>query len=140
MDTITQTDPPVERREAHKRPGTGRFWPAGAAIILAIIALFAWRSTKTHAKANVSELIPTAAVARVTHQDLYNELEIPAEFRPYQVVELHAKVSGYLAEISVDIGDHVKAGQLLARLEVPEAKDDLDNALAAEKRAEADYN
>ena len=58
------------------------------------------------------------AVARVTRKDLYNEVTIPAEFRPYVEVELHAKVSGYVREMNVDFGDRVKAGQLLATLEV----------------------
>src|SRR4029077_2575388 len=79
------------------------------------------------------------AVARTTREDLYNEVSIPAEFRPYLKVELHAKVSGYVDQINVDIGDQVKAGQLLARLEVPELRDELARAKAAEKRAEADY-
>ena len=37
-----------------------------------------------------------------------------------QEVELHAKVSGYIRKINVDIGDRVSVGQVLARLEVPE--------------------
>jgi RND family efflux transporter MFP subunit len=83
--------------------------------------------------------IRMAAVASVEREDLCREVEIPAEFRPYVEVELHAKVSGYLQRINVDFGDRVKAGQLLAVLEVPELKDELDAAMAAEKRAEADY-
>ena len=54
-------------------------------------------------------------------------------------MELHAKVSGYLDKMNVDFGDRVKAGQLLATIEVPELHDELDNALAVEQRAEADY-
>jgi multidrug efflux pump subunit AcrA (membrane-fusion protein) len=50
---------------------------------------------------------------------------------------LHAKVSGYVDKITVDIGDQVKAGQLLAKLEVPELKDELNRATAVQKRAEA---
>jgi RND family efflux transporter MFP subunit len=83
--------------------------------------------------------VPTVAVARVTREDLFKRLPCPAEFRPYEEVDLHAKVSGYVEEISVDLGDKVKAGQLLATLEVPELKDDLQRALAAERHAEADY-
>jgi RND family efflux transporter MFP subunit len=41
--------------------------------------------------------------------------------------------------MNVDFGDRVKAGQLLATLEMPELKDDLDHARAAKQRAEADY-
>ena len=79
------------------------------------------------------------AVAKVDREDLYNDVTIPAEFRPYQEVELHAKVSGYVSEMKVDFGDHVKAGQLLATLEVPELTDELHNAMAAVQKAEADH-
>jgi RND family efflux transporter MFP subunit len=66
-------------------------------------------------------------------------MTIPAEFRPYEEVELHAKVSGFVREMKVDFGDRVKAGQLLATLEVPELQDELHNAIATEQKAEADY-
>src|SRR5208283_2945960 len=82
---------------------------------------------------------PTAAVARVTREDLYKQVTIAAEFRPYLEVELHAKVSGYVKEMNVDFGDQVKAGQLLATLEVPELQDELNSALATEQHTEADY-
>ena len=78
-------------------------------------------------------------MARVTRHDLYNEVTFPAEFRPYVEVELHAKVSGYVREMKVDFGDRVKAGQLLATLEVPELHDELHNAIATQQKAEADY-
>ena len=41
--------------------------------------------------------------------------------------------------MKVDIGDRVKAGQLLAVLEVPELHDDFDHAVASHARAQADY-
>jgi RND family efflux transporter MFP subunit len=78
-------------------------------------------------------------VAKVQREDLYTEMTIPAEFRPYTEVELHAKVSGYLQRIDVDFGDQVKAGQSLATLEVPELQDELNNAIATQQKAEADF-
>jgi len=75
----------------------------------------------------------------VAREDLFREITIPAEFRPYAEVELHAKVSGYVKDMKVDFGDRVEAGQLLALLEVPELTDELDHARAAERRAQADY-
>ena len=78
-------------------------------------------------------------VGKVVREDLYNEVPMAAEFRPYEEVDLHAKVSGYVKEIMVDFGDRVKAGQLLATLEVPELHDELNRAIAAQQRAEADY-
>jgi RND family efflux transporter MFP subunit len=115
-------------------------WRIVAVLLLAASSLPVWRAVNSHAKplAAPSQVLPVA-VARITRQDLYNEVTIPAEFRPYLKVELHAKVSGYVDQISVDIGDEVKAGQLLARLEVPELRDELGRAQAAQKRAEADY-
>jgi RND family efflux transporter MFP subunit len=82
---------------------------------------------------------PTAGVAKVTREDLYKEVTIAAEFRPYVEVALHAKVSGYVSKMNVDFGDKVKAGQLLATLEVPELQAELDNAQATEQKARADY-
>jgi len=80
-----------------------------------------------------------AGVAKVTREDLFKEVKYLAEFRPYEEVELHAKVSGYVSQINVDFGDKVKAGQLLATLEVPELQADLDRARAASMKAEADH-
>ncbi len=81
--------------------------------------------------------LPVAGVAKVTRGDLFRQVTIPAEFRPYVEVELHAKVSGYVKDMNVDFGDKVKAGQLLATLEVPELRDELTNAIALEQKAEA---
>ncbi len=63
---------------------------------------------------------PRAAIAVVKREDIANTLSIAGEFLPYQEVELHAKVSGYIRRINVDIGDRVRPGQVLAVLEVPE--------------------
>lgn len=80
--------------------------------------------------------VPTVAVARVERITLSNAVSVAAEFRPYQEVDLHAKIAGYLREIHVDVGDRVKAGASLAVLEVPELNLELAQAAAAEKRTE----
>lgn len=61
-----------------------------------------------------------AAVAVLKRGSLSNGFSVAGEFLPFQEVELHAKVAGYIRKINVDIGDRVKAGQVLAILEVPE--------------------
>lgn len=119
-------------------------WRGGVALLLlAVVSIPVWRAVHNYAIAPVASVRRPAAqpvaVARIAREDLYNEVTIPAEFRPYLKVELHAKVSGYVDQINVDIGDQVKSGQLLARLEVPELRDELARAKAAETRAEADY-
>src|SRR5690242_20226753 len=80
----------------------------------------------------------TVAVARAAHEDLSHELVLTAEFRPYQEIDVHAKVAGYVKNIYVDVGDRVKEGQLLTVLEIPEMQDDLTRALAAKRRSSAE--
>jgi RND family efflux transporter MFP subunit len=112
-----------------------------AAVVVAVVGLL-WLARHVAAEASresAAQSAPTVAVAKVDREDLYREVIIPAEFRPYEEVELHAKVSGYVDKMNVDFGDRVKAGQLLATLEVPELSDELHNAMAAEQKAEADY-
>jgi len=127
---------PIAGPSLRRRLGWG-LW-GGAAIGIAIALLHPWQGKANPAIENVP-VIPAAAVVKVDREDLYKEITIPAEFRPYNEVDVHAKVSGYVKRMYVDIGDKVKAGQLLAALEIPELGDDLDHALAAQRRAAADY-
>ena len=88
--------------------------------------------------ADIPADIPTVAVARVTTEDLSTGLTLTAEFRPFQEVDVMAKVAGFVKEINVDVGDRVAQGQLLATLEIPEMADDLRRANAAVVRAKAE--
>ncbi len=81
--------------------------------------------------APVSAETPVVAVAQVTRVDLSTSLALTAEFEPFQEIDVMAKVSGYIRDIKVDIGDRVREGQLLAVLEIPEMRDDLARAAAS---------
>ncbi len=117
----------------------GLIWPIlGVGIIVSGLWLYA-RQNNGARPVPPDIQAPTVAVAKVDREDLYNEVTIAAEFRPYVEVTLNAKVSGYVDKMNVDFGDKVKEGQLLATLLVPELKDELDSARAAQGRAEADY-
>jgi len=85
-----------------------------------LIALPCLACTGCKNKQPASAPSSTASVAPVTRGDLSSTLTVAGEFQPYQEVELHAKVSGYIRRINVDIGDRVRAGQVVATLEVPE--------------------
>jgi RND family efflux transporter MFP subunit len=67
---------------------------------------------------------------------IHRWVSLPATLAPWQQATLHAKVTGYIAKISVDKGDTVKAGQVLATLEVPELEADIAKAKAEVKAAE----
>jgi RND family efflux transporter MFP subunit len=81
---------------------------------------------------------PTVAVVKITRTNLSTGVVLTAEFEPFQEVDVMAKVSGYIRQIKVDIGDRVEEGQLLAVLEIPEMQDDLARAAAAIDEAAAD--
>jgi RND family efflux transporter MFP subunit len=100
-----------------------------------------------------ADAAPRAAVVQVRRTPLSNTLSIAGEFLPYQEVELHAKVAGYIRNINVDIGDRVHTGQVLAVLEIPElvaqlqaasagvrhSREEITHAQNEVSRAEADY-
>jgi len=77
-----------------------------------------------------------AAVTPVERGPIENTLTIAGEFKPFQDVDVHAKVAGYIKKIYVDVGDHVKGGQTLAVLEVPELAAQLTGADAQVRRAQ----
>ncbi len=71
---------------------------------------------------------PTARVATAQTGDIAHVLTLAGQFQPYQVVDVHPKVSGYMKHINVDIGDIVHQGETLAILEVPELKAELEQS------------
>jgi RND family efflux transporter MFP subunit len=73
--------------------------------------------------------IPTARIATAQRGNMSRVLTLAGQFQPYQVVDVHPKVSGYMRKINVDIGDIVKQGQTLAVLEVPELKAQLQQTV-----------
>jgi len=79
---------------------------------------------------------PTVAAAKVLRTDLTRAVAVTAEFRPFQVVDVHAKVAGYVKRIYVDVGDRVKEGELIAVLEIPELQDDVQTAEASVNKSQ----
>ncbi len=73
--------------------------------------------------------VPSARVAQAQRGNLSHVLTLAGQFQPYQVVDVHPKVSGYMKQINVDIGDIVHQGQTLAVLEVPELKAQLQQTV-----------
>ncbi len=116
-------------------------------VLAGIVAYFVMNR---HPNARAAE-VPSAKVAVAARGDIAHTLSLAGQFQPYQVVDVHPKVTGFMVKINVDIGDKVRKGQTLAVLEVPElnaqlkgtvfevqrAKDDLLRAQHEIKQAEA---
>src|SRR5882762_11143948 len=78
-------------------------------------------------------------IAPLKRGPITRNLTLPAEIKPYQQATLFAKVSGYLKTIAVDKGDLVKAGDLLAEIEVPEMLADLARYRTEVEVADLDF-
>lgn len=114
--------------------------------IMTSVVFWAWIPKGSTADSGSMVVDRDVPVAKATRANLVKDISLYADFRPYQEIMVHAKVSGYVQSMLVDIGDHVQAGQPLAILEIPELQEDLNRASAAlsksqeeVKRAEADY-
>ena len=79
--------------------------------------------------------IPSASVAAVQRGSISHVLTLAGQFQPYQVIDVHPKVSGFIRHIYVDIGDKVRQGQTLAILEVPELQAQLKGTVAQMSRS-----
>lgn len=121
---------------------TKRWMVAAALVIVAIAAVWVW-SSRSGSEADGDEAesagatngVVPAAVTRVARRDLGSTLTISGAFKPFQDVDIHAKVAGYIRAIYVDVGSHVKTGQTLAVLEVPELAAQLSGSEAAVQTA-----
>jgi RND family efflux transporter MFP subunit len=83
------------------------------------------------ARAALVDQGPLLATALSVKGPDYRKVVLLGEARPYKTATLYAKVSGYLARIAVDAGDHVKAGQFIAEITSPELDAQYRGASAA---------
>jgi RND family efflux transporter MFP subunit len=76
-------------------------------------------------------------VATVTAKMLERKSRLPGEFQPYLTVDLHARVTGYVDKVEVDVGSAVKAGEVLVTLSAPEMQAQVAEAEARVHAIEA---
>ena len=56
--------------------------------------------------------IPSARVTAAARGNIEHVLSLAGQFQPYQVVDVHPKVTGFMQKINVDIGDRVHKGEI----------------------------
>jgi RND family efflux transporter MFP subunit len=132
-----------------------RLWIVISAVVavIGIVALIGYGHRRP-ATVEAAPGPPAAQVAMVQRGNIEQLLTLAGQFQPYQVVDVHPKVSGFIRHIYVDIGDRVHQGQTLAVLEIPELKaqlagtvsevarssDEIVRAQHEVKRAESTYD
>ncbi|MGA9063047.1 MAG: efflux RND transporter periplasmic adaptor subunit [Terracidiphilus sp.] len=106
-----------------------------AAAMCALSGITSCRSGGSSSEASAAA-VPSARVAVAQRGDISHVLTLAGQFQPYQVVDVHPKVSGYMKRINVDIGDLVHQGETLAILEVPELKAQLNETVFELKQSQ----
>jgi RND family efflux transporter MFP subunit len=104
---------------------------AACCLIVALLVIHFLRAHEEHEPAtSTSAALPSVAVAIAHTGSIANQLTVAGVFQPFQEIDVHGKVSGYIRHIYVDIGDRVHKGQTLAVLEVPELQAEVAGAQA----------
>ncbi len=134
VSTRSDQDIKIERTQ-HRKGGSAAKWLIAAALLAAAAAavfFLGWlprhtRSEEIDKEAHaVSTAVPRLNAVRVKRAPISSELIIPGTTIPYMEANIYARASGYVTKRLVDIGDHVKSGQLLAVIDSP----DLDRQVA----------
>ncbi len=113
-----------------------RLWIViSALVVAAAIVILAWYGHRRSGTVEAAPGPPAAQVAVVQTGNIDQVLTLAGQFQPYQVVDVHPKVSGFIRHIYVDIGDRVHQGQTLAVLEVPELKAQLEGTVSEVARS-----
>ncbi|PWT95686.1 MAG: efflux RND transporter periplasmic adaptor subunit [Bacteroidetes bacterium] len=90
---------------------------------------------------------PSAGIAKVDTVKAFSlkkgmvekQTTLPGELIPYEQVDIHPKVAGYVKQMKVDIGSVVKKGQVLAVIDAPEIESRLEEAESKVQAAKAKY-
>ena len=81
----------------------------------------------------------TYKTTTVKLEKLDKNIRLPGELKPYEQVDIYAKVSSFVKEVLVDRGSQVKKGDVLAILDAPELEAQLADASAKLRAAQSSY-
>ncbi len=121
---------------ARQPVGKGPFIAAAGGFLLLVVVGVAFLIPKLHHRDSLEDDVrvnagpPPVAVARVSLGKTSNTLELPGSVQAFSQTPIFARTNGYITKRFVDIGDHVKAGQLLAIIEDPQTEQALRQARA----------
>jgi RND family efflux transporter MFP subunit len=117
------------------RKGAGAFLPAFLALFCAVLASCG-KGDKASANTAGAFQGVSVGVTKVARKSLVRTLTVSSELVPFQQIDVYAKESGFVKTLNVDYGTRVKAGQVLAVLEIPELQLQLTEDDAAIKNAQ----
>jgi RND family efflux transporter MFP subunit len=151
VDEGNRTEQPVTLRtagpsEASTRQNRARQWWIAIVALVVVVVLFLSgllprvKARATLAKETQDMAVPTVSVVQPKRSSPSQDLVLPANVQAFADAPIYARTNGYLKRWYVDIGGHVKAGQLLAEIDTPEVNQQLRQARADLGTAEANLN
>jgi len=105
------------------------------ALVLAFAIMLSSCSGGTEKNVHASGPSVTVGVTKVVKKSLGREITMSSELVPFEEIDVYAKESGYVKKLLVDYGSHVKAGEVMAVLEIPELEAQLQEDQAEIKNA-----
>lgn len=109
----------------------------GLILILGYIPRFRNREAIAKASKRQQEAVPVVAVTAAVRSKSSAQLSLPGSTAAQMEAAIYARASGYVAKRLVDIGDHVKAGQLLAVIDAPDLDQQVDQGRASLQQSES---
>ncbi len=133
-----EIDREVEVPPAHRKRSRGKSFLWGLIFVLIVGGVLAngarnhyAQSKEVDAIAQESrDMVPQVHIETLQPSDKINVVSLPATTSAFSAANIFARASGYIAKREVDIGDHVKAGQLLAEIVAPELDHQITQAQA----------
>jgi RND family efflux transporter MFP subunit len=108
---------------------------ATTALVVAITIGLSSCGDKANNAVQASGPTGTVGVTKVVKKSLGRQLTLSSELVPFQEIDVYAKESGFVKKLNVDYGTHVKAGEVMAVLEIPELEAQLQEDEAEIKNA-----
>ncbi len=123
-------EPPPHPRGPRGGAGRRLF---GLAVLVAVVAALAfgvWQHYQQDRQvaataAQQATFVPSVRVEQVAQRHGPLHVSLPGTTLAFEQADIYARASGYVLKRNVDIGDHVKAGQLLAEITAPEVDDQI---------------
>lgn len=135
------TAPPGSPRQQHR----SRWWILVLAVVTAVLLVIFGILPRIQARTALRQetarmAVATVAVVQPKHTAPSQEIVLPANVQAFADAPIYARTNGYLKRWYVDIGGHVKAGQLLAEIDTPEVTQQLRQASADLATSQANLN
>jgi RND family efflux transporter MFP subunit len=143
--THDQPEPDAARRAPTPPASRGRrlvFGVLFALVAIGVLGFGVWQHYQAHREveataAHLRDFVPRVRVATVHASGAEMTVSLPATTNAFEAANIYARASGYVEHRYVDIGSHVKAGQLLAEITAPELDHQIAQAQASLLQAQA---